>query len=228
MVSGRSSMLATRQTPYFVGIAGGTGSGKTTVAKKLFEGLPEGQAVLVQHDSYYRHRPELSDAEREDINFDHPDALDNALLIEHLDALRSGQPIDVPVYDFRTHLRSAEAIRVEPAPIVIVEGILILVDEALRQRMDLKIFVDTDADIRVLRRTQRDMQSRGRSFDQVLEQYYTTVRPMHLRFVEPSKSYADMVLPEGGANVVALDVVLVKLTAMLGLRPMSQRPPPWR
>jgi uridine kinase len=221
-------VLATAQTPYFVGIAGGSGSGKTTVAKKLFEGVPAGQAVLIQHDSYYRHRPELSDEERDQINFDHPDALDNTLLIQHLDALRQGQAVDVPVYDFHSHLRSAQSIRLEPAPIVLVEGILILVDEELRRRIDLKIFVDTDSDIRVLRRIRRDMQSRGRSFDQVREQYYSSVRPMHLRFVEPSKSYADMVLPEGGANVVALDVVLVKLMAMLGMRPLSQRPPPWR
>lgn len=221
-------MLATRHTPYFVGIAGGSGSGKTTVARKLFEGLPAGQGLLIQHDSYYRHRPELSDEEREQINFDHPDALDNALLVEHLDVLRSGQGIDVPVYDFHSHLRSGQTMRAEPAPIVLVEGILILVDEGLRRRMDLKIFVDTDADIRVLRRIRRDMQTRGRSFEQVREQYYASVRPMHLRFVEPSKSYADMVLPEGGSNVVALDMVMVKLTSMLGLRPESQRPPPWR
>lgn len=212
------------ERPYVVGIAGGTGSGKTTVAESLERALPRSRVVRIQHDSYYRHRPELSPSERECINFDHPDALDNKLLIEHLDALRAGHPVLLPVYDFRLHLRSQETVPAEPAPVLLVEGILTLVDPDLRERLDLKLFVDTDADIRILRRIERDIAARGRSFEQVREQYFRTVRPMHLQFVEPSKRYADVILPEGGNNAIAIDMVLAKLRAVLGTH--SSPPPP--
>ncbi len=205
--------------PYFVGVVGGTGSGKTTVAKRLREALPADAVVTLQHDSYYLPHPELSPEDRDRLNFDHPDALDNTLLAEHLDALRAGLSIEVPQYDFSTHLRGPNTTHVSPAPIVIVEGILLFVDEALRERFDVKLYVDTDADIRILRRIERDMKRRGRSFDQVLDQYYSTVRPMHLQFVEPSKRWADVIIPEGGHNRVALDLIVSKLEHILSVHP---------
>lgn len=203
--------------PYFVGIVGGTGSGKTTVARALREALPSGSVTAIQHDSYYRPHPELRPEARDQLNFDHPDALDNELLARHLDALRAGSPVEVPRYDFSTHLRLSETTRVEPAPIVIVEGILLFVDEALRQRFDVKLYVDTDADIRILRRIERDLELRGRTFEQVREQYFSTVRPMHLQFVEPSKRWADIIVPEGGHNRVALDLIVSKLETILAV-----------
>ena len=199
-----------------MGIAGGTGSGKSTVASKVATGLPDGTAALIDHDSYYKHHPDMPLEERELLNYDHPDALDNALLIEHLDALRRGELADVPIYDFVTHSRKRESRRVYPAPVVIVEGILVFVDPELRKRFDVKIFVDTDADIRIIRRIRRDMESRGRTFQQIREQYYKTVRPMHLQFVEPSKRWADLIIPEGGNNRVALDLVIAKLLNVTG------------
>jgi uridine kinase len=202
-----------------VGVVGGTGSGKTTVAKRLSEALPRGAAVTLQHDSYYRPHPELSPEERDRLNFDHPAALDNELLAQHLDALRAGQAIEVPQYDFSSHLRTDSTTHVESAPIVIVEGILLFVDEALRERFDIKLYVDTDADIRILRRIERDMKRRSRTFEQVREQYYSTVRPMHLQFVEPSKRWADVIIPEGGHNRVALDLIVSKLEHILAVHP---------
>lgn len=201
--------------PYFVGVVGGTGSGKTTVAKRLREALPEGTVAALQHDAYYRHRPELSRAERDRLNFDHPDSLDNELLRTYFEELRRGNGIDVPQYDFSTHLRQPETHRVEPAPIIIVEGILLFVDADLRACFDAKLYVDTDADIRILRRIERDMALRGRTFEQVRDQYYSTVRPMHLQFVEPSKRWADVIIPEGGHNRVALDLIVSKLKNLL-------------
>jgi uridine kinase len=198
-----------------MGVVGGTGSGKTTIAERVAEALPEGSVAIIAHDSYYIPRPNLTAEDRDQLNFDHPDALDNPLLVEHLDELRAERSIDVPVYDFSTHLRVAETRRVEPAPIVIVEGILVLADERLRQRLDLKIYVDTAADIRILRRVRRDLDERGRTFDQVREQYYATVRPMHEQFVEPSKRWADVIIPEGGHNHVALDLVIGRLEKLL-------------
>jgi uridine kinase len=197
-----------------VGIAGGTGSGKTTVASKLKSALPADKAVIIDHDAYYKDRSGMPPRERELVNFDHPDALDNALLIRHLDELARGRPVETPLYDFVTHSRRVETRRVDPVPIVIVEGILIFVDAEMRTRFDVKIFVDTDADIRVFRRVRRDMESRGRSFEQVDEQYHRTVRPMHLEFVEPSKRWADILIPEGGNNEVALDLVISKLLSL--------------
>jgi len=197
--------------PLLIGVAGGTGSGKSTVAQKIVEGLPPGTVAVVDHDSYYHDRSELSPRAREQLNFDHPDSLDTDLLISHLRALREGEPIDMPVYDFKTHSRKQVRRLVEPAPFIIVEGILLFVDPELRSLLDIKIFVDTDADIRVLRRVRRDIEQRGRSFQSIREQYYATVRPMHLQFVEPSKRYADLIIPEGGENRVAIDLVIGRL-----------------
>ncbi len=206
-----------RPPPFFVGIVGGTGSGKTTVADRLVEALPTGSVAVIAHDHYYRPHPELSPEERERLNFDHPDALDNELLVEHLDELKAERPVQVPVYDFATHLRLPVERTVQPARVVIVEGILLLADKQLRKRLDLKLYVDTDADIRILRRLCRDMETRGRTFEQVRQQYYATVRPMHLQFVEPSKRYADVIIPEGGHNLVALELVVGRLQQLLAV-----------
>lgn len=211
--------------PYLVGIAGGTGSGKTTVAHTLVERLPRGSAVCLPQDAYYRHRIDLRPEEREQINFDHPDSLENSLLAAHLQALVRGETIEMPKYDYVTHLRKEETVTVRPHPVIVVEGILLLSDPGLRAHLELKIFVDTDADIRVLRRLRRDMDSRGRTFEQVRDQYYDSVRPMHLQFVEPSKRHADVIVPEGGENEIALDMVLTKLRSVIGIGPASERPP---
>ena len=198
-----------------IGIAGGTGSGKTTIARKIVEALPEGTAVLMDHDSYYRDLSHLPMEERVKVNFDHPDSLDNDLLIEHIKELRAGNGVDKPIYDFKLHTRLAETEPVPWAPVVVVEGILILADPRVRELLDIKVFVDTDADIRLFRRIRRDMRDRGRSFESIRAQYYATVRPMHLQFVEPSKRWADLIIPEGGHNMVALDMVIGKLLQFL-------------
>jgi uridine kinase len=201
--------------PLIIGIAGGTGSGKSTIAAKIAAALPQESVVVLDHDSYYRDRPDLSLDERANLNFDHPDALDSQLLVTHLGRLREGFPIDVPVYDFKSHRRLAEARTVHPTPVVVVEGILVFVDAALRDALDIKVFVDTDADIRVFRRIRRDLEQRGRSFQAVRDQYYRTVRPMHMQFVEPSKRWADLIIPEGGDNHVAIDLIIGKLKNVL-------------
>jgi uridine kinase len=200
---------------FIVGIAGGTGSGKTTVAKRIATALPAGAVTTIEHDAYYRDRSELPPDERAQLNYDHPDALETELLVEHLDRLRAGEPIDVPIYDFKEHQRSVESRRVEPTPIVLVEGILVFVEPQLRERLDIKLFVDTDSDIRIFRRIRRDMEHRGRTFESVREQYYRTVRPMHLQFVEPSKRTADLIIPEGGNNAVAIDLIITKLQTLI-------------
>jgi uridine kinase len=197
--------------PFFVGIAGGSGSGKTTVARKLLEALPQDTATMLDHDSYYKDRSGMAPSIREQINFDHPEALDNDLLVQQLDELASGKAVQSPLYDFVTHCRRAETRSIRPLPVVIVEGILIFADPEIRRRFDVKIFVDTDPDIRAFRRVRRDIEVRGRTFAQVDEQYHRTVRPMHLEFVEPSKRWADILIPEGGNNEVALDLVISKL-----------------
>ena len=194
-----------------LGIAGGTGSGKSTIAQKIIDGLAPGMAVVIDHDSYYRDNRDMPFEERRLLNYDHPDALDNERFVDDIDALRAGRAIEVPIYDFEEHLRSAETRSVQPAPIIIVEGILVFVDPDLRERMDVKIFVDTASDIRCFRRIRRDMEQRGRTFQQVREQYYKTVRPMHLQFVAPSKQWADIIIPEGGNQTVALDLVVGNL-----------------
>ncbi len=204
--------------PFLVGVAGGTGSGKTTVARKIVEAVPSELVTILEHDSYYVDRGDLEFDERCQLNFDHPDALETSLLLQHVRELKRGNAVSVPKYDFKSHRRSEETRQAEPRPIVVVEGILIFADPALRQELDLKIFVDTDADIRVLRRVRRDMEQRGRSFESVREQYYATVRPMHLQFVEPSKRWADVIIPEGGKNQVALDLILAKVRSVLASR----------
>jgi uridine kinase len=204
-----------RKAQIVIGVAGGTGSGKTTVTQQIVRRVGADRIVYLQHDSYYRDWNDLPPAELNHRNFDHPDSLETDLLIRHLRALRAGQPVDVPVYDFRTHARTGETRRIEPKPVIIVEGILIYVDKALRDLIDVKIFVDTDADLRFIRRLQRDMIERGRTLDSVINQYLDTVRPMHLEFVEPSKRYADLIIPEGGFNTVALDVLAARVLANL-------------
>ena len=200
---------------FVVGIAGGTGSGKTTIAQKLVAGMPPGSAVLIDHDAYYRDRSALPRQERERINYDHPDAIETELLVRHLGALRARQTIEMPQYYFREHARRPDTRRVAPAPVILVEGILVLADERLRRQLDLKLYVDTDADIRLMRRLQRDIEERGRTFAQVRAQYDETVRPMHLAFVEPSKRFADLIIPEGGENQPALDVLTGRLLQLL-------------
>jgi uridine kinase len=200
---------------FVLGIAGGTGSGKTTIAESVIAALPNGAAVLIESDAYYRDRSGLPPDAREHINYDHPDAIETELLEAQLVALRAGRAVDVPQYDYREHARRRETRRVEPAPVIVLEGILVLADERLRAQMDLKIFVDTDADVRLLRRMERDIETRGRTFAQVREQYTDTVRPMHLAFVEPSKRFADLVVPEGGYNQPALDAIVGRLLQTL-------------
>ena len=193
-----------------IGIAGGTGSGKTTLMKNLIARFGDVVTVL-SHDNYYRRHDELTYEERSALNYDEPAAMETELMVQHLDALRRGQEIDCPVYDFTVHNRSDETIRVVPKRVIIVEGILIFADEALRDLMDIKIFVDTDADVRLCRRIKRDVNKRGRSLESVLTQYQTTVKPMHEKYVEPSKKYADLVVPEGGKNFVALDMIMDRI-----------------
>jgi len=201
-----------------IGVAGGTGSGKTTVAQEILQRVGPDRIAYIQHDSYYRDQSHLPFHERARVNYDHPDALESELLVEHLKQLRAGHPVEVPLYDFTTHTRRPETRRVEPRRVILVEGILIFADRALREMMDVKIFVDTDPDIRFIRRLQRDIRERGRSMESVIEQYLSTVRPMHMEFVEPSKRYADVIIPEGGFNVVALDMVVARILALIGER----------
>jgi uridine kinase len=204
--------------PLCIGIAGGTGSGKSTIAKNIAAALPVGSVATLDHDAYYRDRADLAYAERAALNYDHPDALETELLVEQLRQLRAGRAIEAPIYDFKAHTRSADTRRVEPTPVVFVEGILVFVEPTLREQLDVKIFVDTDADIRVFRRIRRDIEQRGRSFAAIRDQYYRTVRPMHLQFVEPSKRWADLIIPEGGENHVALDLIIGKLRNVLAER----------
>lgn len=191
-----------------IGVAGGSGSGKTTIARAIVDALPPEDVALLEHDAYYRDQSQLSYEDRCRINFDHPDALDNGLFVQHLEALRRGEGVDKPRYDFATHRRLDETERVEPRAVIVVEGILVLALEAIRERLDVKLFVDTDPDIRLMRRIRRDLEHRGRTFAQVRQQYYETVRPMHMAFVEPSKRSADVIIPEGGENRVAREMIL--------------------
>lgn len=202
-------------TTLVVGIAGATGSGKTTVARRLTEALPRGSVALLQHDGYYRDRADLTYEQRCELNFDHPDSLETSLMVQHIQQLRAGKSAGVPIYDFTTHRRSTEVQRIEPGAVLVVEGILVLADPGLREMLDIKVFVDTDADIRVFRRIRRDIEQRGRSFASVRKQYYSTVRPMHLQFVEPSKRWADIIIPEGGRNQVALDLLVARLRTVI-------------
>jgi uridine kinase len=198
-----------------IGICGGTGSGKTTLTGRIVSALPPDTALVLQQDHYYRDLSHLSIAERHKQNFDHPHAVDGALLVEQVRLLREGKPVDRPVYDFAQHCRTGKTTRLEPRPALIVEGILIFENPALRALMDIKIFVDTDADIRFIRRMGRDIRERGRSPESVVRQYLDTVRPMHLEFIEPSKRHADVIIPEGGSNEVGIDLVIQKIRSLL-------------
>lgn len=200
--------------PIILGVAGGSGAGKTTVVREIIRALGEDRVTVIHHDAYYRDQSHLAAEERKEINYDHPDALETSLLVEHLRTLREGSPVEVPTYDFTEHTRRPETRRKLPRSVVIVDGILILVDRELRELMDIKVFVDTDDDLRLIRRLQRDLDERGRSLQSVIDQYLTTVKPMHLEFVEPSKRYADIIIPEGGYNRVAVDMLTTKVQAV--------------
>ncbi|HEX9924799.1 MAG TPA: uridine kinase [Anaerolineae bacterium] len=201
--------------PIIIGVAGGTASGKTTVSQKILQLIGPDQLAYVEHDAYYRDLSHLPLTERQTLNFDHPDSLENEVLIAHLEILLRGQPVDVPVYDFAQYIRTDRVKRIEPKQVIIVEGILIFVDRQLREMMDIKIYVDTPPDLRFIRRLQRDVADRGRSVQHVIDQYLDTVRPMHLEFVEPSKRYADVIIPRGGQNIKAIEMVAAQIQRML-------------
>ena len=201
--------------PLMIGVAGGTGSGKTTVARRVAAALADSSVAFVEMDSYYRNHSGLTMQELHRVNWDHPDAFDVDLFVAHLDAMSRGEPVEKPVYDYTRHARSAETVRIPKCDVVVVDGILLFTDERLRQRLDVKVFVDADADIRLVRRVKRDMASRGRPLEEILEQYVNTVRPMHLQFVEPSKRWADVIVPRGGHNTVAIEMILAKIRQRL-------------
>ena len=198
-----------------IGIAGGTGSGKTSIARAIYDRVGRDRIEWISHDAYYRNFEGLNPEQRHHINFDHPDSLETELLARHLDVLAKGAAVEVPLYDFASHSRKSETQRVEPRRVIIVEGILVLAEPELRKRIDIKLFVDTPADIRFMRRLVRDIKSRGRSMESVIEQYITTVRPMHEEFVEPSKRHADLIIPEGGENMVAIDAIIARVEGLL-------------
>jgi uridine kinase len=201
-----------------LGVAGGSGSGKSTVVREVCRLLDGGMTSVLHHDAYYRDLSHLPFEERVGVNFDHPDSLETELMVDHVRSLLDGEAVDVPTYDFSTHSRRVDTERVEPTAVVILDGILVLADARLRDTMDLKVYVDTDADLRLLRRIRRDVVKRGRTADSVIAQYEATVRPMHLEFVEPSKRHADLIVPEGGYNRVAVDLVVARLRALLAER----------
>lgn len=201
--------------PILIGITGGSGSGKSTIAKEIFQTFGGDHIAMVQQDAYYKDQTHLSMEERTETNYDHPNAFDNALLVEHLKELIKGNAIKKPIYDFTVHNRSEETVTVEPKDIIIVEGILILEDERIRDLLDIKVFVDTDADVRIIRRMIRDIEERGRTIQSVVDQYLSVVRPMHFQFTEPSKRFADIIVPEGGHNKVAIDILVSKIKDIL-------------
>jgi uridine kinase len=207
--------MPNRTPPLVIGIAGGTGSGKSTVAKVIIDRVGANHIALLPHDAYYKNLVQLEPAQRSLINFDHPDSLETSLLVDHIKKLKNFHAIELPVYDFKTHTRTAETIHIDPQPVILVEGILILAEKGLRELFDVKIFVDTDADIRFIRRLERDIAERGRTSASVIHQYMSTVRPMHMEFVEPSKRYADVIIPEGGLNTVAMDMVVARIESLL-------------
>lgn len=198
-----------------IAIAGGTGSGKTTIAQKIVDLLPH-HVTLLTHDAYYKDNRHLAFEERTKLNYDHPEAFDTALFIKHINQLKRGEEVERPVYNFSTHLREDYSVRVRPLDVILVEGILILDDPQLRRLYDLRIFVDTDADVRILRRMQRDIRERGRNLENVIEQYIGTVKPMHEAFVEPTKRYADVIIPEGAFNLAGFDVIMARVRSMIG------------
>jgi uridine kinase len=201
--------------PIVIGIAGGSGSGKTTVANVILARVGADRIAYLPHDAYYRDLSHLPYSQRVEINFDHPNSLESELMMQHILQLKNWQPIDLPVYDFTTHSRTTRTMRVEPQRVILVEGILIFAEQGLRDLFDVKIFVDTDADLRLIRRLQRDISERGRTTENVIKQYLRTVRPMHLEFVEPSKRYADVIIPEGGFNEVAMGMVTTRIEALM-------------
>lgn len=201
--------------PLLIGITGGTGSGKSTVTKEIFRSIHEKKIAVIEQDSYYKDQSHLTFEERVKTNYDHPFAFDNELLIKHLKDLLNNKPIEKPIYDFEKHTRKKETVVVEPRDIIILEGILILSEEEIRNLLDIKIFVDTDSDVRVIRRILRDIKDRGRTLDLVILQYMETVRPAHLQFIEPTKRYADIIIPEGGYNKVAIDIIVAKINSIL-------------
>lgn len=207
--------MTKHKKPLVIGIAGGSGSGKTTAADIILKKVGSHRIAYLQHDSYYRELTNLPINQRREVNFDHPDSLESDLMREHIMALKEWKAIEVPVYDFTTHSRTSQTLHVEPRRVILVEGILIFAEPALRSLFDVKIFVDTDADIRFIRRLKRDLEERARTTEMVIKQYLTTVRPMHLDFVEPSKRYADVIIPEGGLNEVAMDMVIARIESML-------------
>jgi len=208
-------MMKPDQKPITIGVAGGSGSGKTTVSNALLARTGYKHIAYLPHDAYYKDLRHLPEAQRTLINFDHPNAVETSLMIDHIMNLQQWNPVEIPIYDFTKHERTEQTELVEPQPIILVEGILIFVEEELRDLLDVKIFVDTDADLRFIRRLQRDIIERGRTVDSVIDQYLDTVRPMHLEFVEPSKRYADVIIPEGGFNTVAIDMVAGRIRNML-------------
>ncbi|KXG11386.1 Uridine kinase [Anoxybacillus sp. P3H1B] len=201
--------------PVVIGVAGGSGSGKTSVVRAIYEHFQGHSILMLEQDYYYKDQSHLPFEERLKTNYDHPLAFDNDLLIEHLHKLLSYEPIEKPVYDYTLHTRADEVIYVEPKDVIILEGILVLEDERLRNLMDIKVYVDTDADIRIIRRLQRDINERGRTLESVIDQYVSVVRPMHNQFVEPTKRYADIIIPEGGHNHVAIDLMVTKIQTIL-------------
>ncbi|GAB5492562.1 MAG: uridine kinase [Phototrophicaceae bacterium] len=207
--------MTQKKRPVTIGVAGGTGSGKTTVSNQILERVGHKHIAYLPHDAYYKDLSHLSDVERAQINFDHPDSLDTELLVKHVKRLQKSQTVEIPTYDFTRHSRLEETETVTAQPIILVEGILIFSEAELRKLFDIKIYVDTDADIRFIRRLKRDISERGRAADSVIEQYLSTVRPMHLKFVEPSKRYADVIVPEGGFNWVAIDMIADRIRSMM-------------
>jgi uridine kinase len=207
--------MTSKPTPLVVAIAGGSGSGKTTVANTILREVGADRIAYLPHDAYYRDLSSLPLVQRVAVNFDHPNSLESELMMQHIRQLKNWEPVEMPVYDFTRHTRTAETIRIEPHRVIVVEGILIFSEHELRQLFDVKIFVDTDSDIRFIRRLQRDLSERGRTTETVISQYLNTVRPMHLEFVESSKRYADVIIPEGGMNTVALDMVISRIEALL-------------
>lgn len=201
--------------PLIIGIAGGSGSGKTTVARRIADALEDASIAFIDMDAYYRNFTNLSAEERKHVNWDHPDAFDLDLFVEQMSALAEGCVVEKPIYDFVTHARRKETQRVSPADVIVIDGILLFVDRRIRDLCDVKVYVDTDADIRLIRRIERDLVARGRPLDEILNQYMTTVRPMHLEFVEPSKRWADVIVPQGGHNVVATEMIVAKIQRRL-------------
>lgn len=201
--------------PMVVGIAGGTGSGKTTLAELILDRVGRDRIAYLPHDSYYRDHPELTFEERAKVNYDHPDSLETELLVRHINQLKNGHAIEMPIYDFTNNCRKKTTVHIEPKTVILVEGILIFVEKALRELFDVKIYVDTDSDLRFIHRLQRDIEERGRTVQSVIDQYTKTVRPMHLEFVENSKRYADLIVPIGGLNTVALEMVIARLQSLL-------------